>query len=60
MFDDVGSYVEGEMAIPNKQNNLGSPEFNTLDEPIRDTIVTKFPVLIFFLFHSMLHFSFEM
>lgn len=43
MFDDdVGGPVEGEMAIPSKKNtqNLGKPDFNTLDEPIRDTIVS--------------------
>lgn len=42
MFDDVGDYVEGEMSVSNKKNNIDSPEFNTLDEPIRDTIVNIF------------------
>lgn len=33
--------VEGEMTVGAKQkSNLGEPEFNTLDEPIRDTIVS--------------------
>ncbi|XP_076231865.1 protein YIPF6 [Calliopsis andreniformis] len=32
--------VEGEMTIGSKQkSNLGEPEFNTLDEPIKDTIL---------------------
>lgn len=41
MFDDVGGYVEGEMTVPQNQNTarIGEPDFNTLDEPIRDTIV---------------------
>ena len=41
MFDDVGGYVEGEMSIPGNRNTtkLGEPDFNTLDEPIRDTIL---------------------
>lgn len=41
MYDDVGGQVEGEMNIPaNKSTaSLGQPDFNTLDEPIRDTVV---------------------
>lgn len=41
MFDDVGGSVEGEMNIPQSKSSatLGQPEFNTLDEPIKDTIV---------------------
>nr|CAH7742589.1 unnamed protein product [Callosobruchus chinensis] len=42
MFDEVqGGYVEGEMNVPQPQNrnNIGQPDFNTLDEPIRDTIL---------------------
>ncbi|XP_067009445.1 protein YIPF6 [Anabrus simplex] len=41
MFDDFGSSVEGEMIVPNQQRNQqqGKPEFNTLDEPIRDTVL---------------------
>lgn len=41
MFDEVGGYVEGEMNIPQLQNSsqIGQPDFNTLDEPIKDTIV---------------------
>ncbi|RZB39137.1 YIPF6 [Asbolus verrucosus] len=40
MFDDVGGFVEGEMSIPTNKNtqNIDRPEFNTLDEPIRETI----------------------
>nr|XP_023029930.1 protein YIPF6 [Leptinotarsa decemlineata] len=41
MFEDVGGYVEGEMNVPKSQNTtqIGQPDFNTLDEPIRDTIM---------------------
>lgn len=41
MYDDVGDHVEGEMNIPSNKpsQNLGQPDFNTLDEPIRDTIL---------------------
>lgn len=42
MYDDVGGQVEGEMNIPSSQNthNIGQPNFNTLDEPVKDTIVS--------------------
>lgn len=48
MFDDVTyahvdpQHIEGEMTVGTKQKSstLGEPEFNTLDEPIRDTIVS--------------------
>ncbi|CAG2054309.1 unnamed protein product [Timema podura] len=41
MFEDFGGSVEGDMTVPNQQRNqqLGKPEFNTLDEPIRDTVL---------------------
>lgn len=46
MFDD-STYtmdpqnIEGDMTIGSKQfTNLNEPDFNTLDEPIRDTIVS--------------------
>ncbi|XP_030763620.1 protein YIPF6 [Sitophilus oryzae] len=41
MYDDVGGHVEGEMNIPTNKNAqyLGQPDFNTLDEPIKDTIM---------------------
>ncbi|KYB27993.1 protein YIPF6 [Tribolium castaneum] len=41
MFDDVGGLVEGEMSIPGNKTtqSIGKPDFNTLDEPIRDTIL---------------------
>ena len=36
-------HVEGEMTVGTKQRStLGEPEFNTLDEPIKDTIVSRF------------------
>lgn len=46
MYDDATynvdpQNVEGEMTVgPKQKSNLGEPEFNTLDEPIRDTIVS--------------------
>jgi hypothetical protein len=43
MYDDLGGIVEGEMTVPNqrKSGKEGSePEFNTLDEPIRETVVS--------------------
>lgn len=41
MFGEVDSYVEGEMNIPQAQSNsqIGQPDFNTLDEPIKATVV---------------------
>ncbi|KAH0539906.1 protein YIPF6 [Cotesia glomerata] len=46
MYDDVlynidPQNVEGEMTVGStrQQANLGEPEFNTLDEPIKDTIL---------------------
>ncbi|XP_045478809.1 protein YIPF6 [Harmonia axyridis] len=41
MFDDMKGVVEGEMTIPisRTNGNLGSPDFNTLDEPISETIL---------------------
>ncbi|KYN02699.1 Protein YIPF6 [Cyphomyrmex costatus] len=45
MYDDVmyvvdPQHVEGEMTVGTKQRStLGEPEFNTLDEPIKDTIL---------------------
>ena len=44
MYDDFGVAVEGEMTVPNQQKDpsQGSePEFNTLDEPIKETVVRK-------------------
>lgn len=45
MFDGVDSYVEGEMNIPQSHNNseIGQPDFNTLDEPIKVTVVRNAP-----------------
>lgn len=48
MYDDAAytvdpQHVEGEMTVDSKQRStLGEPEFNTLDEPIRDTIVSRY------------------
>lgn len=43
MFDEVEDYVEGEMTVSNVKNtkNISQGDFNTLDEPIRDTIVKE-------------------
>ncbi|XP_015523657.2 protein YIPF6 [Neodiprion lecontei] len=45
MYDDTiyavdPQHVEGEMTVGTRQKaNIGEPDFNTLDEPIRDTIL---------------------
>ncbi|XP_050498099.1 protein YIPF6 [Diabrotica virgifera virgifera] len=41
MFDEGEEYVDGEMNIPKPKNTtqIGEPDFNTLNEPIRDTIL---------------------
>lgn len=53
MYDDVTytvdpQHIEGEMTIGAKQKSttLGEPEFNTLDEPIKDTIVSVYCILL--------------
>jgi hypothetical protein len=43
MYDDIGGTVEGDMTVPSSKKNQkqgNEPEFNTLDEPIRDTVVS--------------------
>lgn len=53
MFDDVpSSPLEGDMNIPGRSKNttdISQPDFNTLDEPIKDTFVS-FPYLFIDLF----------
>lgn len=56
MYDDVTytvdpQHIEGEMTIGTKQKSttLGEPEFNTLDEPIRDTIVSVYCCILLLL-----------
>lgn len=42
MLDDVPGSLEGDMTIPSKTRNTsqpGAPDFYTLDEPIKETIV---------------------
>lgn len=42
MYDDFGETVQGHITVPNSgkiQKQGSAPEFNTLDEPIRDTVV---------------------
>lgn len=43
-------HIEGEMTIGTKQKSttLGEPEFNTLDEPIRDTIVSVYCIYFYY------------
>lgn len=42
MLDVDDGYVAGEMNIPvRRPNKLGEPDFNTLDEPIRETIASS-------------------
>lgn len=49
MFDEVNGYVEGEMNIPQSQNasQIGQPDFNTLDEPIKVTVVSMVSLSLF-------------
>lgn len=49
--------IEGELTVGAKQkSNLGEPEFNTLDEPIRDTIVSKKKIFYIILFEHVKNF----
>lgn len=45
MFDDDPTLVEGEMTVTSKgrvnRGTPGSADFNTLDEPIKETFVSK-------------------
>lgn len=45
MFDDDPSLVEGEMTVSSKgivnRGAPGSADFNTLDEPIKETFVSE-------------------
>lgn len=44
---DVG-VIEGEMTIPTREAPSGdSMEFNTLDEPIKETFVRKIILLVY-------------
>lgn len=58
MMDDYSSVsLEGDMSIPRQSRvdaPLGAPDFNTLDEPIKETIVSKIIVTInnFFLINA--------
>lgn len=64
MYDDVmytvdPQHIEGEMTIGAKQKStLGEPEFNTLDEPIRDTIVSVY-IVIYFYFNLKIYFMYR-
>lgn len=42
MYDDFNDTLAGDMSIPTAKKNTsqpGAPDFNTLDEPIKETIV---------------------
>ncbi|XP_050298684.1 protein YIPF6 [Anthonomus grandis grandis] len=41
MYDGVDAHVEGEMSVGSNKSTstIGQPNFNTLDEPIKDTIL---------------------
>lgn len=42
IYDDYNDTLEGDMSIPTTKRNTtepGAPDFNTLDEPIKETIV---------------------
>ncbi|XP_055918933.1 protein YIPF6 [Eupeodes corollae] len=42
MFDDVPQSLEGDMSVPSRSKNTsqpGAPDFNTLDEPIKETML---------------------
>lgn len=42
MYDDFGGTVQGHITVPNNgkiQKQGSGPDFNTLDEPIRDTVL---------------------
>jgi hypothetical protein len=50
MYDDFEGTVEGDITVPNSrksQKSSNEPEFNTLDEPIRDTVVSVMLLLTF-------------
>lgn len=43
MYDDFNDSLAGDMSIPTAKKNTsqpGAPDFNTLDEPIKETIVS--------------------
>lgn len=48
MFDDIPHNLEGDMNVPSRNRNTsqpGAPDFNTLDEPIKETIVRLFETM---------------
>lgn len=50
MYDEFTDSLEGDMSIPTAKKNTsqpGAPDFNTLDEPIRDTIVKLLNIFIY-------------
>lgn len=43
MYDGDDYSLEGDMSVPSSRKSnaqLGQPDFNTLDEPIKETIVS--------------------
>lgn len=46
MYDGDDYSLEGDMSVPSSRKNNaqpGEPDFNTLDEPIKETIVSSPP-----------------
>lgn len=71
MFDDnisASSQLEGDMSIPGARKNttqIGAPDFNTLDEPIKETFVRisaakLIALLMTHIFYNYYHCSYEM
>ncbi|KDQ71587.1 protein YIPF6 [Zootermopsis nevadensis] len=56
IYDDFGGTVEGDMTVPTqrKNQNVGSePEFNTLDEPVRVTVLRDLRAVGIKFFHVL-------
>lgn len=56
MYDDFGGTVQGHMTVPNNgkiQKKGSGPEFNTLDEPIRDTVLRDLKAVGVKFFHVL-------
>lgn len=56
MYDDFHDTLEGDMSIPTAKKNTtqpGAPDFNTLDEPIKETIVSRNLIFIFIFLKSI-------
>ncbi|XP_025830328.1 protein YIPF6-like [Agrilus planipennis] len=47
LYDDLEEHVEGEIRVPGSKSNakLGEPGFNSLDEPIKETILRDVKII---------------